>query len=74
MHICLDNMPVTGSYKDYQDFVDIYFWIVMALQFNIGIYEKGVMIEDRFVIGKLYLTTWFPLDFVSNFPFESVIT
>lgn len=44
MMIGLDNMPIPPAYDNYQTFIDWYFWAVMALQFNIAIYEKGILI------------------------------
>ena len=73
MMISLEGMPFPPAYQNYQYFIDYYFWAVMALQFNIGIYEKGVLIKDRWVIAKVYLSTWFILDLLANFPFEAVI-
>jgi len=42
----------------------------MALQFNIGIYDKGILVTDRVIIAKTYLKSWFLLDLLANFPFE----
>jgi len=49
--IFFENMPLNETYYILEQFINIYFWVVMLMQFNIGIYDKRVLIRDRSVIA-----------------------
>ena len=54
-------------------FIDFLFLIDMILCFLTAYYtDEFELIEDRSVIAKNYLTSWFPIDFLAIFPFERV--
>ena len=53
--------------------VDIYFLIDIVVNFNTSFYDEDYQIVlERKKIAKLYLRTWFPLDFIAAFPFEVI--
>lgn len=57
--------------------VDIFtltiFSIDIVINFNTGIYEKGELMMDRFVILKSYLAFWFWIDLISTVPLDSLL-
>ena len=62
-------------------FIDIAFITDLILNFNTGIIvedptERGktILLMERKQVRRLYLKTWFPIDFVSSIPFEVILT
>jgi hypothetical protein len=53
--------------------IDTGFWVDMYINFNLCLRVEGVLVKDRKVITMAYLKGWFLLDFVSTFPFDTVI-
>jgi len=51
MMIFFEDIPETPEYNLFSQFINIYFWVVMLMQFNIGIYDKRVLIQDRTLIA-----------------------
>jgi hypothetical protein len=73
MMIFFEDIPESSEYDLFSQFINVYFWVIMLMQFNIGIYDKRVLIQDRTLIAKAYLKGWFTFDLIANFPFETII-
>lgn len=67
----LDDIPTALAVTD--GMVDTGFWVDMYINFNLCLRVEGVLVKDRKVITMAYLKGWFLLDFVSTFPFDTVI-
>jgi hypothetical protein len=52
--------------------MDVYFWTDLFVNFNTGVYIKGMLIMQRHRIIWNYLTGWFSLDFLASFPYSIV--
>ena len=51
----------------------IFFFIEIILNFNTAYYSKGIIELSRIKIAIHYLSDWFFIDFLSNFPLELLI-
>ena len=51
MMIFFEDIPQNDIYLFLEEFINIYFWAIMLIQFNIGIYDKRVLITDRSIIA-----------------------
>ena len=49
---------------------DVVFMLDIFLNFNTGIYEKGILVMQRKRITEKYLKSWFFLDLLSSFPYN----
>lgn len=49
------------------------FSLDIAINFNTGFYEKGILIMDRAKIFKNYLTFWFWIDIITTIPIDQFI-
>jgi hypothetical protein len=53
---------------------DFIFLFDIVLNFNTGVYVKGMPTFRRKIIAITYLKLWFWLDILSSFPYSTVIT
>ena len=69
------NVPSTIGWIVLDFLFDSLFLIDMVLTFNTGYFEdlaQEVYIDDRAMIAKHYLKTWFTVDILSTIPFDYV--
>jgi hypothetical protein len=48
----------------------LWFIVDLALNFNTGYWDRGILIMKRNVIINHYLTSWFVFDLIASFPYE----
>lgn len=54
--------------------VDVFFMFDVILNFNTGVEINGIVSNDRRVIAKDYIKSWFWIDIVSAFPLDLVLS
>ena len=67
------DVDVIGFFFALETIMDIYFVIDFIINFNTGVYEKGMLIMKRSTAIFIYLRSWFLIDLLSCFPFEYTI-
>ena len=53
-------------------FIDFCFAVDIGVNLSTAYYEKGKLIDDKRLIWKRYLTTWFMLDFFTMLPYQQL--
>ena len=57
------------------NFIDICFFMDMIVVFCSAYYNSEyIIVEDRVLIAKDYIKSWFLIDFISIFPIDYIIT
>ena len=67
------NDDAEGMAFTFEQIMDIYFMVDIFVQFNTGFYNKGNLVRNRKEIVINYLKTWFILDLMASFPYNSVV-
>ena len=75
-YVAFDAEAIPGSFTSYfNPLVEFFFWLDLGLNF-IQSYvdpESYEQVMNHKLIAKQYIKGWFSIDFVSVFPFESII-
>lgn len=66
------NIDTTGTMSYLELCFDIWFLLEIALNFNTGYYEKGILVMNRKSICLKYVKTWFFLDLFSSIPISLI--
>ena len=67
------DVDAAGFFFVLETIMDIFFISDFILNFNTGIYEKGMLIMKRSTVVYIYLKSWFLIDLLAWFPFEYTI-
>ncbi|CAD7933386.1 unnamed protein product [Amoebophrya sp. A120] len=69
------NVPAEGGMFILDWIVDFFFYIDVILNFRTGYYatQEDVLVLSPRRIANNYLRGWFTLDFVSSFPFDTIL-
>ncbi|CAI2366607.1 unnamed protein product [Moneuplotes crassus] len=70
--ICFDSEAI-GFWAMLEFAMDIYFWTDIFVNFNSGIYSKGILVLQRHKIMINYATGWFILDVLASFPYSFIL-
>jgi hypothetical protein len=54
----------------YERIIQILFMIDVVLNFRTSYFAERTLISDKSLVARKYLTSWFPVDFLSAFPFD----
>ncbi|OQS06854.1 tetrameric potassium-selective cyclic nucleotide gated channel-like [Thraustotheca clavata] len=75
LYVCFPGFQIASQWSKVDNVVDLCFGIDIVRNFLTGFHdEQDKLVVDHKQIAKLYLQTWFFLDFVSSFPFEAAVT
>ncbi|OQR94171.1 cyclic nucleotide-binding protein [Achlya hypogyna] len=74
LDVCFPGFQAANQWSAVDNAVDVCFGIDIARNFLMGFYdEQDLLVLDHARIAKLYLRTWFVLDFMSTFPLEGTV-
>jgi hypothetical protein len=67
------NFPAVGWQFWMEVLMDIFFWLDLFLNFNLGYFDQNkVLILERRKIAIQYLKGWFTLDMIANLPLNYI--
>jgi len=68
------NMEIDIAWAIIDNFVDLCFLIDIVLNFFMAYYnDEFKLVDDRKLIRKKYLTTWFTIDVVAILPIDYIL-
>lgn len=54
--------------------IDVFFGMDILLNFNLAYQDEAyAVVDDRWLIAKMYFKTWFLIDFLAILPFEAIV-
>ena len=71
--IWFDVQP-EGWLNTIEDLMDYYFYTDILVNFNTGVYIKGLLVMERSKVIWSYFSGWFLIDILSTFPYSTVIS
>ncbi|CAK81386.1 unnamed protein product (macronuclear) [Paramecium tetraurelia] len=68
------SVELSEGFLAFNQFMDVFFYIDMILNFKLAYYHRGEIIFDRKLIAINYLKLWFWLDFLAVLPYDQMFS
>ena len=74
IQLCYDNVPQTlpPGLVAFDVFTDVIFITDIFLNFHVGYIDEAVVVTDKQLIRRKYLSRWFSIDVVGSFPGDTI--